>query len=103
MSATAIARSQPTAALFSQKAGVIARVLGWICQSRDAHCISTLDPRLAADAGLSARFSWRAERFMIDRAAVLATETCGDRRVARQILELDHPGVLADFQRAGKG
>ena len=103
MSATLIARSQPAAALFGQKAGVIARFLGWVRQSRDAHCVSTLDPRLAADAGLSARFAGRTEHFMIDRAAVLATETCGDRRVARQILELDHPGVLADFQRAGKG
>jgi hypothetical protein len=102
MSATVIARSQPTAALFGQKAGIIAHFLGWIRQSRDAHCISTLDPRLAADAGLSARFSWRNERFMIDRAAVLATEASGDRRMARQILELDHPGVLADFQHAGR-
>jgi hypothetical protein len=59
-----------------------------VSQSRDAHCISTLDPRLAADAGLSARFAWWTERFMIDRAAVLATETCGDRRMARQIFEL---------------
>jgi hypothetical protein len=25
---------------------------------------------------------------------------CGDRRMARQMLELDHPGVLADFQHA---
>ena len=74
-----------------------------MCRSRGAHCVSTLDPRLAADAGLSARFAGRTEHFMIDRAAVLATETCGDRRVARQILELDHPGVLADFLRAGRG
>ena len=103
MSATLIARSQPAAALFGQEAGVIASFLGWICQSRNAHCVSTLDPRLAADAGLSVRFAWRTERFVIDRAAVLATEACGDRRMARQILELDHPGVLADFQRAGKG
>ena len=103
MSATLIARSQPAAALFGQKAGVIARFLGWVRQSRDAHCVSTLDPRLAADAGLSARFAWRTEHFMIDRAAVLATEPCGDRRMARQILELDHPGVLADFLRAGRG
>jgi hypothetical protein len=102
MSATVIARCQPTAALFGRKAGVIARFLGWICKRRDTHCISTLDPRLAAAAGLSARFSWRTERFMIDRAAVLATEACCDRRLARQILELDHPGVLADFQNAGR-
>jgi hypothetical protein len=102
MSATLIARSQPAAALFGQEAGVIASFLGWICQSRNAHCVSTLDPRLAADAGLSVRFAWRTERFVIDRAAVLATEACGDRRMARQILELDHPGVLADFQHAGR-
>jgi hypothetical protein len=102
MSATLIARSQPAAALFGQKARVIARFLGWIRQSRDAHCVSTLDPRLAADAGLSARFAWRTERFMIDRAAALATEACGDRRMARQLFELDHPGVLADFQHASR-
>ena len=102
MSATLIDRSQSAAAPFGQKAGVIDRLLGWIRQSQDAHCVSTLDPRLAADAGLSARFAWRPEHFMIDHAAVLAAEARCDRRMARQILELDHPGVLADFQRAGR-
>jgi hypothetical protein len=102
MSATLITRSQPAAALFGQKGGAITRFLGWIRRSQDAYCVAALDPRLAADAGLSAKFAGRTERFTIDRAAVLATETCGDRRMARQILELDHPGVLADFQHAGR-
>jgi hypothetical protein len=39
---------------------------------------------------------------MIDHVAVLATQARGDRRMARQILDLDHPGVLADFQNAGR-
>jgi hypothetical protein len=51
MSATLIDRSQSAAAPFGQNGGVIARLLGWIRPSRDAHCVSTLDPRLAADAG----------------------------------------------------
>ena len=102
MSVTVIASSRPAAALLGRKAGAIACFLGWIRQRRDAHCISTLDPRLAGDAGLSPRSSWRTERLMIDLPAVLATEACGDRRLARQILELDHPGVLADFQNAGR-
>jgi hypothetical protein len=102
MSATLIDRSQSAAAPFGQKAGVIARLLGWIRQSQDAHCVSTLDPRLAADAGLSAGLARRTEHFIIDHAAILDTEARGDRHMARQILELDHPGVLADFQRAGR-
>ena len=98
MSATTlITRSHPAAALFGQKGGIITRFLGWIRKSQDAYCVAALDPRLAADAGLSAT-----ERFTIDRAAVLVTEACGDRRMARQILELDHPGMLADFQHAGR-
>jgi hypothetical protein len=102
MSATLIAPSQPAAALFGQKGGVIARFLGWIRKSQDAYCVAALDPRLAADAGLSGKFAWPTERFMIDRATILATEAPGDRRMTRQVLELDHPGVLADFQHAGR-
>src|SRR5579859_745534 len=58
MSITLIARSLRAAAPFGQKAGVVARLLGWIRQSRDANCVAALDPQLAADAGLSARPAW---------------------------------------------
>ena len=57
MSATLITRSQPAVALFGQRGRAITRFLGWIRQSQDTHCVSTLDPRLAADAGLSAQAS----------------------------------------------
>jgi hypothetical protein len=102
MFATLVAKSIPAAAPFGQKADVIARFVGWIRRGRDAHCVAALDPRLAVDAGLSSGFAWRSERVMIDHAAVMATEICGDRHMARQVLELGHPGVLADFQHAGR-
>lgn len=99
MVATLLVQSMPAAAPLGENAGVTARLAGWIRKSRDARCVTALDPRLAADAGLPARFHWRAER---DCAAATATEACGDRRIARQVLELDHPGVLADFQQADR-